>query len=86
MNVAHKVPRLDDCTHTNAVVNQIMLLNGLSSNDINAIRIMCITDNFVSFIQLYPHKFSLLVFMCSLLYKHFCIPRKVAFALPHCAI
>ena len=33
--------------HTNAVVNQIILRNGLSSNDINAIRVMCITDNIV---------------------------------------
>ena len=45
MYVAHKVHGLDDCMHINAVVNQIILLNGLSSNDINAIRLMCITDN-----------------------------------------
>ena len=37
-------------THTNDVVNQILLLNGISSSDINAFRIMCITDNIVSFI------------------------------------
>ena len=48
MYVAHKVHELDDCTHTNAVVYQVILLNGLSLNDINAVRVMCITDNIVS--------------------------------------
>ena len=58
MYVAHKVHGLDDCMHINAVVDQIILhvLNGLSSNDINAIRLMCITDNIVSFIIIkFPH-------------------------------
>ena len=56
MYVAHKLHGLDDCMHTNAVVNQIILLNGPSSNNINAIRIMCITDNIVSFIIInFPH-------------------------------
>ena len=50
MYVAHKVHGLDDCSHTNAVVNQMITLNGLSSNDINAIRKTCVTDNIVSFI------------------------------------
>ena len=64
MYVAHKVPWLGACTHANAVVNQIILLNGLSSNDVNAIRIMCITDNIVSFILIHfligVHVFSII--------------------------
>ena len=56
MVVAHKLHGLDDCRHTNAVFNQIILLNGLNSNDINAIRIMCITDNILIFIIInFPH-------------------------------
>ena len=56
MHVAHKVHGLDDCSHTNAVVNQIILLNGLSSSDINAIRKMCVTDDIVSYIIInFPH-------------------------------
>ena len=59
MYVAHKAHGLDDCNHTNDVVNQIILLNGLSSNDINASRIMCLIDNSVSFIFInFPNWFS----------------------------
>ena len=52
--------------HTNAVVNQILLLNRLSSNDINAIRIMCLTDNIVSYILInFPHWCSCVLYYIS---------------------